>query len=133
MIRKDDWDAALLAAIRHHASIPFAWGTSDCLTFPRDCVEAMTGVRLFDSVEYDSEVASARRMVELGFENIGDLIASVLPEIARLQVNRGDVVTLDHGGMETGGIVTTWGVAHKVQDGVSYAPLDQIKRAFKVG
>lgn len=133
MIRHDEWDKALSRAVRSHATQPGQWGVSDCLTFPRDCVEAMTGERLFPKVKYTTEKGAALAMKRLGFATIGDLIASVLPEQPRLLAGRGDVVTVEVAGETRGGVVTGSGVAVKTLDGLVYLPLAAITRAFKVG
>jgi hypothetical protein len=132
MKRKDDWDIELSRSIRKHGSMAMQWGVSDCLTFPRDCVFAMTGKKLFPKSRYTTEFGAAKAMKSLGFDNIGDLVASVLPECPKLLAGRGDVVVVSIDATLHGGIVTASGVAVKSQVGMIYLPFSAIVRAFKV-
>lgn len=48
MKRLSDWEPRLDIAIAAGRRAPFAYGSHDCLSFPALCIEAVTGVDLFE-------------------------------------------------------------------------------------
>jgi len=41
--KNEGWEISLLTYLAEHESARFRWGSSDCMLFVADCVEAMTG------------------------------------------------------------------------------------------
>ena len=54
MMRREDWFERLSDVVARHQNIPFAYGKADCLTFPLECAEAMTG-ETFNVPAYKTE------------------------------------------------------------------------------
>lgn len=116
-------------------SIPFAWGSNDCLCFASECAEAITGHDPAVAIKqrYTSEVSVRRLMVREGWESVGDLAASILPEIPLGQAQSGDWVHVeDDSGHDCIGVVCGHRIAVKTELGLSQVPLSRAKRAFRI-
>lgn len=139
LTRRDDWRSRLEAAIDQVKAIPFAWESQiDCgphLT--GRIVEALTGVDVAVAFRgrYTTAAGAVRVMREAGFDNLGDLVASILPEIHPSQAGVGDIVAIADD--------TPFGFALGVvngdrafvmrPDGLGTVELLDAQRAFKVG
>lgn len=42
--RFENWPILLSQFLRSRRDIPFQWGVNDCMLFPADCVQALTGI-----------------------------------------------------------------------------------------
>lgn len=94
--RRDDWRAALHAAIAERLDRPFAWGRNDGAMFTADLVLAMTGVDLAAAFRgrYRSERGAARVMRAAGYTDLVALVAARLPEIQPSRARSGDVAII---------------------------------------
>lgn len=134
MSRFEDWPQRLAVCIDQHKDKPFAWGTHDCVTFAAACVEAITGVnKLADiGVTWSTELGAARAIKRLGFDNLGDAVASVLPEKARGQ--RGDIVLCQ--GQDEGycflAVLAHDKAVSPSEAGLLHIPKSQIIKAYEV-
>lgn len=85
-------DARLVAAIRRQQAAPFCWGAWDCVTFWRDCVEAITGRNPIDGVAPWSGPFSARRTLLLaGCRSVEDYVAQRFAPVRPADLRRGDL------------------------------------------
>lgn len=99
--RLRDWPERLDDVMRRSAGSPFAWGVQDCCTFASDCVRALTGVDVMDTLAktYDSALQAAHVI-----EAHGGLRAAVTallgPECDPATVTVGDVLLVQNEGRE---------------------------------
>lgn len=134
-MRRKDWEAALHDAIARHAALPFEWGRVDCITFPADCVLAMTGVDVIaeERGKYNSDIGAGRRLVANDCRDVGDWLARKLPEIHPVRMGRGDVGVIEKDGAISGVVCIGPQVVGKaVGLGLAYLPRSAAVRAFKV-
>lgn len=86
------WPDRLLAEIDRHANLPWQYGTSDCLTFAMDCVQAMTGEDPMEGArDYTTIEGAYKRLKKAGFATIADALADRFEEIPPSLAQRGDV------------------------------------------
>lgn len=117
-----------------HANTPYVFGEHDCILFAANCVEAMTGVDLAADIRgrYKTEIGAARIIKNEGFTNLGDMIASRLPEVHLREVRRGDVVLCDGPMGEFAAMVVGKTCVGPGPKGMLHVPIQQAKRGYKV-
>lgn len=125
----------LAATFRAQRNVPTVWGVNDCLCVAAACAQPMIGrdpiAHLHD--RYDSEISAKRLMVENGWNDMGDIAASIFPEIPVSQARAGDWVCLDNpDGSDALGVVIGDMIAAKTKESYAQAPLSQARRAFRV-
>jgi hypothetical protein len=123
MTRREDWPSRLDAVIQAASERPFSWGRHDCCTFADDCVEAVTGARLWPAGlgTYATAVEAQKRMFAMGWETVGDALDSVVGErVAVLLAQRGDLVLIPAEGFAGAAVVDMTG---QFAVGVSHAGL----------
>lgn len=90
--RLPDWPTRLERAIARHRTCAFAWGSFDCATLFRDATRAVTGSSPFDDLEpWPSERAALRVLARARAASVREFVAGQLPQVAPLQLRRGDV------------------------------------------
>ena len=99
-----DWQIRLEAFLRARQSVPFAWGTNDCVIFAADCVQALTGVdHVPPKLRGASLLQSARILKERG--GVIALAAAALGEpLPAAFAQIGDVVLCKAGDQDMLGI-----------------------------
>ena len=89
--RLDDWADRLMLTIAGHQAMPFAWGRADCATLFGDCVWAMTGVDPLKPFRpWDNPRSAAHALFRAGAPDCAAWVATILPQIAPAQAQRGD-------------------------------------------
>ncbi|OCP17370.1 MULTISPECIES: hypothetical protein [unclassified Ensifer] len=139
LTRRDDWRSRLEAAIDAVKAVPADWAKqADCgphLT--GRAVEALTGVDVAAAFRgrYQSAAGALRVMKAAGFDNLGDLVASLLPEIHPSQAGVGDIAAIadDSPFGFALGVVDGERVFVMRPDGLGTVDLLAAQRAFKVG
>jgi len=139
LVRRDDWRSRLEAAIDAVKAVPADW------TKQADCgphltgrmVEAQTGVDVAAPFRgrYTTAAGALRVMKAAGFDNLGDLVASLLPEIHPSQAGVGDIAAIAD---ETPfryalGVVDGERIFVLRPDGLGTVDLLAAERAFRVG
>lgn len=120
---------------RAQRAVPFAWGSADCLCFAAACAEPILGRDPIAHLRgrYDSETGAKRLMVENGWRGMGDVAASIFPEIPVAQAHVGDwALIVNPDGTEVIGVVAGERIAAKTQSGSGQALLRTAARAFRV-
>lgn len=115
---------------------PFEWGSADCLYFASACAAAITGEDPARDLKhrYTSEIGAQRVMVNEGWRDMGDVAASLLPEVPVAQARSGDWAhVVDETGMDGLGVVCGHQIAVRTQSGMGLFPLTRAKKAFRVG
>lgn len=136
--RLPDWRARFAAEMNRQRLEPFSWGTQDCaLGLACGAVQAITGEDLavgFRS-KYRGPVAAKRVLREAGFETLGDLVASMLPEIPPAFAETGDLGLIESDGPfgEALSVVDVSGLIVMDENGHGMVPRSRMIRAFKVG
>lgn len=132
MIRLPDWHDRLTAVIAHHDALPFTWRVSDCLSFPADAVEALTGLTV-DLPAYDSELGAQRALRQLGAADPHEALAQRFPEIAPAFAGTADLAAvIGDDGRKSGGVVVGALVYVKSAHGLARLPRLRVVRAFRV-
>lgn len=99
-----DFDA-LIAFIEARATMPFAWGPNDCVTFAAGAVEAMTGVdripqAIISKARWTTALDAAKRLARIGGLE-GAMAQAGCVEIPPAMAHRGDVALLDIEGRQS--------------------------------
>ncbi len=139
MKRLPDWRQRFEAAIDDIRRTAFAWGTHDCgPALAGRIVLAVTGVDVAAPYrdQYRTASEAVRLIREAGFNDLADLVASILPEIHPSQARIGDIAAFSIEGSPLGsalGVVNGERVFVLRPEGVGTMGLLQAHRAFKVG
>ncbi|HEV2502325.1 MAG TPA: hypothetical protein VGV39_04585 [Mesorhizobium sp.] len=139
LVRLPDWRLRFDAAIDEIRYVPFAWEDQhDCaLGLPGRLVCAMTGEDL--TTRYRGKYKSARGALGIvrraGFDNLADMVGSILPEIHPSQATIGDLAAyeMDSAFGYALGVVNGERVFVLRPEGIGTMDLLDAKRAFKVG
>ena len=94
LVRMDGWRGRFDAACDGLRAKPFNWGDHDCLVgLVGSLAEALTGADIVSPWRgrYTSAVGALRVLRNDGFADLGDLVASILPEIHISRARIGDV------------------------------------------
>jgi hypothetical protein len=116
-------------------AIPFVWGASDCLAFAADVAKLLTGDDPAESLrdQYDTEITAKRVMVARGWHTLGDVAASMYPEIPVAMARNGDwAFVVNDDGTETLGVVCGAQLLARTKDGLGIHVLTKARRAFRV-
>lgn len=138
LVRLHDWRARFEATIDEIKSRPFEWYSHDCgPSLAGRLVEALTGVDLASTYikPYHDDESAAAVIREAGFDTLGDLVGSLLPQIHPSQAQIGDIAAIPHSG-PTGhalGVVNGERVFVLRPQGLGTVSLLQSTMAFKVG
>ncbi|WP_029723070.1 DUF6950 family protein [Sinorhizobium medicae] len=136
--RLPGWRRRFEAAIDEIKARPFAWGEHDCGPgLAGRLALAMTGVDCAAQYRgaYDSASGALRVMRDAGFDNLADLVASVLPEVHISAASIGDIAAVpdDTPFGYALGVVNGERIFVLKTDGVGTVDLLDATRAFKVG
>ncbi len=118
-------------------SMPFDWGTHDCMTFAADGVKTLIDIDVIEdrrgSWSTESE-GSAIVEAEGGFEAMmaARMTASALPEIDPKFAQRGDICLVRYSNQETAGLVVGTTVAVPGVERVQFVSRRHIHRAWAV-
>lgn len=136
-MRVDNWRSEFSKAIDDMRHKPFSWGENDCAVgLVRNLIKAMTGEDVCKEYfkKYKTPAGGYKLMKNAGFENIGDMVASVLKEIHISEAAIGDIVAIktdDKFGYALG-VVNNDRVFVMSETGVGTVNLFSAERAFRV-
>lgn len=134
-----EWRARFAAEMDRQRQIPFSWGAHDCfLGLVTEAVRAITGADIGRGFRgrYKSARKAAAVLQEDGFASLGDLMASLLPELEHpSRAGVGDVGIVAHEGDvgEALCIVDASCLIVMTELGHGIRPREDMIRAFKVG
>lgn len=135
MKRHDDWPERLSAALERYKSVPFSWGSHDCVYFAAKCIFQMTGHNTLEDLNlgnYTTPIGAARQIKKLGFNSLEEAVESVLPVIERPR--RGDVALCDAGeGQPFLAVVVGEKAVGVSEEGYLFVPRSQFIKSFRVG
>lgn len=136
--RRGDWHSRLNAFIDSVKRQPFDWATNNCGEhFAFGAVKAMTDADIGAHYRgrYTTATGAVRVMRKDGFDNLGDLVASHLPEIHPSRARLGDLVAIpeDSPFGFTLGVVNGESVLVLCERAMGIVPISQATRAFAVG
>lgn len=136
--RRGDWHSRFNTFIDSVKRQPFDWATNNCGEhFVAGAVMAMTGEDIAGPWRgrYASAVGIVRIMKNDGFASLGDMVASVLPEIHPSRAKLGDVAALPDDGPlgHTLGIVNGEIVLVMGEKSMGAVPISRATRVFAVG
>lgn len=134
--RIQGWEQALVTSTASKLRTVWAWGEHDCIIFAADCIKAMTGQDLAEEFrgQYDNEAEAWALLGSIGYEDLGALVSSRLPEIKPRDAMRGDVVLM--AGEEGDFVAICDGltaVGPRAPRGINHNPMTAAKRAWRVG
>ena len=135
LTRLPDWDRRLARVTEKHLASPAVWGESDCLMTVADAIEAVTGLDPAARIrgKYSSELGAAKLMRRRGCSTVEMVFDKLFHPVGRLLAQRGDVGTVERGGVIAAGYVTEYGFAVRTDRGLEFLPQTDIRSAFKIG
>lgn len=138
MARVEKWRVQFEAVIDDLWAKPFSWGDHDCGPgLVGNVVKAITGddpAKPYRG-KYSDAKGALRIIKRKGFANLGDMVASILPEIHPSEAKIGDIaaVKTDSAIGYALGVVNGERVFVLMENGIGTVDLLQCERAFKVG
>lgn len=139
LTRRADWRARLAEALNLQRAQGFTWGRHDCaLGLAGGAVEAMTGTDIAAPWRgrYSTALGAARALKRDGFETLGDLVATLLPEhVSPLMARPGDIGLMAAKGPigEALGVIDVSTFFVLTETGHGHRSKTEITRAFRVG
>lgn len=138
LTRLPDWRRRFEETIDEIKARPFSWASHECGTgLVGRLVLAMTGTDCAAQYRgtYDSAAGALRVMREAGFENVGDMVAAILPEVHISAARLGDIAAVpdDTPFGYALGVVNGERIFVLKEDGIGTVDLLDATRAFKVG
>jgi len=136
--RVEGWGARLDAVIQAATERPFSWGEHDCCTFAADCVDAVTGTRLWPAGlgAYTTSVGAQKAMFACGWQTVEDALDAVVGHrVPVLMAQRGDLVLIPAEGFAGAAVIDMTGqfavgVSH---GGLLRVPVLDALAAWRVG
>ena len=134
MSRVVDWPERLLQTVADWENVPFVWGSTDCLSFALDCIEAVRGNPLVDEIPAYSDAKEARRALrDMGAREIENAFMMHLDPIPVSMAQRGDVgVIVQEDGTQSAMVCVGPAWIGKTEEGLLQVPRQVITRAFRV-
>ncbi|CAB4194509.1 hypothetical protein UFOVP1254_95 [uncultured Caudovirales phage] len=131
-MKRPDWQIWFAEFCRQRETVPFAWGTNDCVLFAADCVLAMTGVDHAAQFRgYTSATHAARLIKKLG--GLEAIVTRALGQPIDLnKVTAGDVVLVNIESGNALGIYSGNACLGPGKDGIMAVGRTQIIAAWKV-
>jgi hypothetical protein len=138
MKRRGDWHSRLNTFIDEVKRQPFAWDGHDCFCgWAAGAVLAMTGEDIGAPYrgKYKTAKGAAGVLKRAGFDNLGDGIASLLPEVHVSRARLGDLVIIPADGPFGASIGVVNGEVALVmgEKAMGVVPISKATRAFAVG
>lgn len=138
LTRLPDWRRRFEEAIDEIKARPFDWESHECGTgLAGRLAFALTGVDCAAEYRgtYHSAAGAFRVMREAGFDNIGDLVASILPEVHVSEASVGDIAAIPDDSLFgfALGVVNGERIFVLRENGLGTVDLLDATRAFKVG
>lgn len=131
-MKRPNWEMQFAEFCRQRETMPFAWGSNDCVLFAADCVLAMTGVDHAAQFRgYTTAVHAARLIKKLGGLEAIVTRALGLPQ-ALHEVTAGDVVLVQFESCIALGIYSGNACLGPGKDGIMAVGRTQILLAWKV-
>jgi hypothetical protein len=138
MKRRGDWHSRLNAFIDGVKRQPFDWATMNCGEhFAAGAVMAMTDVDIAAPWRgrYKTAAGAVRAMKRDGFACLGDMAASVLPEVHPSSARLGDIAAVPADGPfgTSLGVVNGEVILVLGEESMGVVPLARATRVFAVG
>jgi hypothetical protein len=147
MKRKEAWPELLDVAIREKSSLPFAWGTNDCILFSCSVIEAMTGVDPAASVRgtYKDALGALSAITSTGATTLSGMVSTLaaqqgMKEVPHKMAQRGDLVCFSQESTNPAFDVVFGIVGHCGKDavcvsdsGLKRIPVLKASKAWRVG
>ena len=138
LVRVDGWRGRFDQACDAMRKTPFSWGDNDCLVgLVGDLGLALTDCDIAEPWRdrYTTALGALRVMRNDGFDNLGDLVGSVFPEIHISSARIGDVAAMpsEDGFGFTLGVVNGERIFVLRPEGFGTVDLLSASRAFRIG
>jgi len=132
-MRVTDWEDRFNDVFEKYQTLPFAYGTADCFTFPADVILAITGQDILAPYRgYSSKAEAAKLIVTLGGKHQGDAFAVHFPDVHPFFARRGDVGYMDYDGGVATGVFTHQGFTCKSEEGLISVSPERVRKAWKI-
>lgn len=135
--RLPDWRKRLDAYLDTLDGVEFAWEGTHCATFGADVVKAITGHDFAEGHRgaYRTMGEAMEYLVGLGFSDMAEYVASLLPEIHPSEAQIGDIAIVET--PDFGPCVAMFGgpthLTVMTLRGKGVLPRERASRAFRVG
>jgi hypothetical protein len=138
-MRREDWPEALHTFLAERRTMPFAWGSNDCVIFAFDAIERMTGTDPFAPfrASYDDRAGAYRNLRDYAGAGLAEAVerlaaAYAMEEVPPLHAQRGDLVMLGTTLGDALGICVGAVIACTGPEGLALAPIGDALRAWRV-
>ena len=129
-MRIDGWPDRLHAVCMEWWLRPFAWGSADCVSFARRCVEAVTGADPIAGMEWIDEKSALRSIQAVG--GLQAWLDEHYLQVDPARALRGDLGLMAQGDRVILNVCTGAGWAAPSDVGLAITPLDEIEKAWRV-
>lgn len=136
--RLPDWRRRFAEEVDHLRRTPFDWDGHDCVVgLAGNMALAITGTDCAEQYRgaYSTAAGALKVMRKAGFENVADMVASMLPEIHPSTAHVGDIaaIPMDSPFGFALGVVNGERIFVLMPSGIGTVDLLDATRAFKVG
>lgn len=132
-----NWMSRMANTVDEIRTNSFSWKNNDCVSgLAVPIVEAITGRNLLeDWGEYSSAREALVALGRMGFESLGDAVASVLDEQHVSLARVGDLAVIEtSGGVgQAMAVFDTSSLITLTEDGIGREPVERAIRSFRVG
>jgi len=131
------WEIALAKWVEASMGRPFQWGRFDCGLMAADAIEAITGIKVADDLQYETE-EGAKAIVGEDFSSLQELCDErVGVEIRPTSARKGDIAMVEFNDGEAYSLVVDYGRSYIVatDKGVRIVRKEAVKavKAWRVG
>jgi hypothetical protein len=134
MTRVEHWPDRLLETVAFWETVPFVWGSTDCLGFALACVKAVRGSLPIEDLPAYSDAMEARRVLrDMGARELENAFMMHFEPVPVSMAQRGDIgVLVAPDGIQSAMVCLGPSWAGKTEDGLLQVPRSVIARAFRV-
>lgn len=133
MTRFPDWQLKFAACVDKHRSIPFAWGTHDCVLWASNVILAMTGIDPAKAYrgKYNSALTAAKIIGTTGLGAMASQALGKTPVDVKM-ANVGDLLLVKQDGQELLAICNGDTVLAPGKNGLITLPISLAVQAWRI-
>lgn len=127
------WEDRLVAFVESRRTMPFAWGSNDCVSFCIDAVHVITGTRAPIEITWTDEASALA-----AFEAAGGRVAAISSVLGRpgqnwKEARRGDIVLAEQNDIVVTMLCIGAYLCGPGVNGLEFKPTSSARLVWKVG